>query len=321
MDRRSCRLIVAVLACIGLHLAPPAVRAAAFPDRPIRLIIGLTPGGAGDPIARAAAEGMTRVLGQSVFVEHRPGAAGLLAATAVANAHPDGYTLLVMSGALPSSIATHKRYPLSLKDFVPLSNLAEIPFVIASRYGSLAEFVRDGKSHPGKLDFGDNGLGSPGHLISEKFVMDAGLDVMRVHYKGSGETWQALLGGSVHVLFDTLTAGLAQQSNGKVHLHAVSSAARSPMAPDIPTFAELGYPGVAASAWFGIAAPAGTPPEVLDKLERAILAAGRDPAVRARIQSVGAQPVFSDRATTSAKLQTELNLWTGVADALRIEIE
>jgi tripartite-type tricarboxylate transporter receptor subunit TctC len=243
-----------------------SVRAQAFPSRPIRLIVPFPPGGPTDIVARPLAQLLGDELKTTVIIDNRGGAGGSLGATVVAKSAPDGYTLLmatVGTNAINSSLYKNLAYD-AVKDFTPIALVASAPVAVVVNptlpVKNLAELVALAKKDPGKLNYGSAGNGTPGHLTGEMFKAAAGIDVKHVPYKGSAPAVIDLLAGQTQMMFDPLQSVIAHVRAGKLRALAVSSAARSPEAPQVPTIAESGYPGFETTAWWGVFAPAGLPP-------------------------------------------------------------
>ena len=288
---------LAVMAAIACCLLAAGGTAAAqtWPTRPVKLVVPFPPGGPLDTIGRAIAQKLTEAWGQSVIVENKPGAGGNIGADFVAKSAPDGYT--VVMGALSTHAVNPSLYAKmpydAQKDFAPITLVAITPNVLVVNPSlpvhSVKELIAYAKAHPGKLSFGSGSIGSAGHLAGELFKVDTGVDIVHVPYKGAAPAMQALLAGDTQLMFDNLASSLAQVKAGKLRALAVTTAQRSSFAPDLPTMAEAGVPGFDISTWFGLLAPAGTPPFIIEKWNlrvREILSA---PEMRDRLAAQGAQ--------------------------------
>jgi tripartite-type tricarboxylate transporter receptor subunit TctC len=284
---------VALLAAIPA--AALAADAANFPDRPAKLVIPFPPGGPLDTIGRAIAQKLGEAWGQSVVVENKPGAGGNIGADYVAKSAPDGYT--VVMGALSTHAVNPSLYPSmpydAIKDFAPITLVAITPNVLVVNpqlpVHSVQELIAYAKAHPGKLAFGSGSNGSAGHLAGELFKVDAGVEMVHVPYRGAAPAMQALLAGDTQLMFDNLASAMPQVKAGKLRALAVTTAQRSPLVPELPTMAESGLPGFDISTWFGLLAPAGTPPAIVAKWNAAVTKILAAPDLRERLAKQGAQ--------------------------------
>ncbi|HEX4885217.1 MAG TPA: tripartite tricarboxylate transporter substrate binding protein [Casimicrobiaceae bacterium] len=270
MNRRD--VAAALVAAAALAIAAPAAAQATWPSKPIRVVVPFPPGGTTDILARAAAQKMTEAWGQQVVVDNRPGAGGNIGAELVAKAPADGYTMLmgtVGTHAINASLYAKMPYD-HVKDFVPVVLVAGVPNVLVVHpsvpAASVQELIAYGKANPGKLNFASSGSGTSIHLAGELFKVSTGVQMQHVPYKGSAPALADLLGGQVQLMFDNLPSALPHIRAGKLRALAVTSATRAPALPDVPTVAEAGVPGFEASSWFGLLAPAGTPPDVVAKV-------------------------------------------------------
>jgi len=267
-----------------------------YPNRPVRLIVPYAAGGAPDVFARIIGQRLSESLGQQFIVENRPGAGGISASETVAKAAPDGYTLLVpdvpQTAINPHMFAKLPYDPA--KDFAPVSLIATIPLFIVSQpampVNSVAELVAAAKAAPGKFNYGSAGIGSLHHILMESFKGALGLDIVHVPYKGSGQSTPAFIGGELTTLVTALAAIGPHVKAGKAKLLAVSSLARSPLAPDVPAISET-IPGYDFTSEIGLLAPAGTPPAVIAKLAAEVAKAVRHPDTVQRLTALGAVPV------------------------------
>ena len=278
------------LAAAGRALAQDA---SAWPQRPLRLIVGFVPGGGTDVSARILSARLSTVLGQQVVVENKPGASGLIAADYVAKADADGYTLLLAN--MQSTVAAPYVVQSNLdpiKDFTAVRYIGSVPNVLVVNpakhpYTSVQNLVDDARAKPKQLLYASSGMGSPQHLSAARFSQIAGVTMEHVPYKGSGQAMTDLLGGSVDLNFDTLPGAINQIQAGKLRPLAVTSAERSKRLPDVPTLAESGIKGLDVVQWYAVLAPARLPQPVLDKLDRALAQTLADPEIQSKLAEQG----------------------------------
>ena len=297
-------------------LVASSLAQAAWPEKPIRLVVGFPPGQATDLVARAAARKLQENLGQAVIVDNKPGAAGIIGSETVMKAAPDGYTLLVGSSgtmAINPSLYTKLTYH-PIKDFAPVSLLAIVPLFLAVNPGfpaqTAADLVREAKARPGKINYGSAGSGVTSHLTMELFKNAQGIDMVHVPYKGSPAAVTDLIGGQINAMVDTGPALLPHMRSGKVRILAVASKTRNAAAPNVPTMAEAGLGTFEAPAWIGLAAPKGTPKEVIDALSKALNANWRDAAdVKEQLNGVGAEPAVMTPDEFTRFIQAEIEKW------------
>ncbi|MBI0539424.1 tripartite tricarboxylate transporter substrate binding protein [Roseomonas sp. KE2513] len=279
---------------------------AAYPNRPIRLVVPFAPGGPSDTLARTFAERLSSILGQPIPVENRSGAGSTVGSDAVAKAAPDGYALLFNNISQATSPAFFARLPFDpLRDFAPVGLLAESPVVLLGApnlpVGDLRAFLALVRDHPGRYDYGSAGNGTAAHLAVAKLLASAGLSMNHVPYRGVAPATNDLMAGTIALVGDTATTGLGQARGGALKGLAVTSAQRLPQAPEIPTVAESGFPGLAdytMASWNVLLAPARTPEPVVARLNEAVRQAKADPTFRARLEELGNTPM--DDAAPSA---------------------
>lgn len=302
------------------------VRAAdKFPSRPIRIIVPLAPGGSADTVCRLLGNGLTKILGQPVIVENRPGAGGLTGLSEVARSAPDGYTLgYSLAGALTVAPHIARKMPYDpFKDLVPVSQVIGVPeiIVVNPRTGikTLGELVSYAKANPGKLNFGSAGNATIPHLAGELFKRVAGVEMVHVPYRGSGPALNDLLAGQVQVMVSDITLVRSHIEAGRLTGLAVAGPRRVDQLPDLPTTAEAGVPAMQVSNWHGLVAPAGLPPALLDELHHGIARAMALPEVKERIDSEGAEIVASSSAEFGAFLKKESDKWGGLVKELGIQ--
>ncbi len=283
------------LAVAGVALAAAPVAAQQYPSKPVRIIVGFAPGGGTDVVARVIGQKVSEYWGQGVVVENRAGATGTIGADVVAKAPPDGYTLLmghVNSHAIAPNLFRKLPYD-ALKDFAPISYVGYVPNVLVVHPSvpahSMKELIALAKSKPGGLNYASSGTGSTQHLAGEMFKLIAGVDIVHIPYKGSGQAIGDLLAGVVAMNFDTMPPVIDHIKGGRLRALAISTPRRVGQLPDVPTFEEEGMLGFDVTNWYGVMAPAGTPKDVVAKLNADINKAMREPDVRARLEQVGTQ--------------------------------
>jgi tripartite-type tricarboxylate transporter receptor subunit TctC len=307
-------------------MAPAAAVAQGFPNKPIKLIVPFPPGGPNDIIARVVGQKMSEILGQPVLIDNRGGAGGVLGTDAVAKASPDGYTIAITSaGALAISTSMQQKLPYdSLKDLKPVTLVATVPelLVVATSVPakSMSELIALAKAKPGQLNFASSGPGSMPHLAGELLKISAKINIVHVPYRGAAPAVNDLLGQQVQMVFLDLPVLLPQVKTGKLRPIAVGSKTRVPTLPDVPTTAEVGLPEVRAENWYGMVAPAATPPDVVAKLNKAAVEAMKDRAVQEKLSSQGATLVGDTPDEFAAFIRSEIDKWSGVAKAAGIKI-
>ncbi|MGP0092470.1 MAG: Bug family tripartite tricarboxylate transporter substrate binding protein [Xanthobacteraceae bacterium] len=310
------QFIVAVLGLLALTV--PAA-AQTYPDRVVRIIIPFSPGGSVDLLARIMAQKLTDALGQQFIVENHPGAGGNTGAEQVARSDPDGYTLLFTApGPLVINQTLYvKGLPYDpAKDFAPIALFAIVPTVLMVTPDlpahNVAELIALAKKEPGKISFGSAGNGSTNHLSGEMFKSLAHVDIVHVPYRGTGPAMSDLVGGHIQMFFDLLPTSLPQITGGKVRALANAGATRSFALPDLPTVAEQGLPGFAASSWVGFVAPARTPAPVAARLSDAVAKILSEPEMTARLHALGAEPGTRFGKDFSTFMQAETEKWAAV---------
>lgn len=304
-----------LLSVVALHALAP-VQAQTFPDKPIRVVVPFAPGGGADVIARMVGERLTANWGQPVIIDNKPGAGTLIGAHAVATSPPDGYTLLAATADTLAVAAALQRKPITQpeKTLTPLTQIVRTPLFIAvkpdSPYKTLADFVEAARRNPNGLSYGSAGVGTLHHMAMEMFGAQAKIELKHAAYRGSSPALADLLSGVLDVAVIDSPVALPQMKGGKIRALAVSTAARSSMAPEVPTIAEQGFPGYAAMSWMGFAVPRGTPQPVADKLFGGIRDAIENPEVAQRLRGMGLDPVTSKSAAEFASFAgTERERW------------
>lgn len=315
------------LGAAALALASSAASAQAYPSKPIRLIVPFAAGGTTDIVARAISDPLARELGQPVIVENRGGGGGAIGALALAKSPADGYTLGVATvSTMATNPATNPQIGYDpLKDFVPIANLANVPNVLTVNpkvpAKNMKEFVALLKSQPGKWSYATPGVGSISHLDGELFKKLTATDLVHIPYKGSGPALNDVLGGQVGVQFDNLPSSYPHIEAGRLRAIAVASTARVPGMPNVPTFAELGMPELNNMAWYGLVAPAGTPPEIIAKVNAAANKALGDTNVKKRMQENGAAVDGGTPEHFMSMIKRELDLRRKIASEGNIKLD
>jgi tripartite-type tricarboxylate transporter receptor subunit TctC len=299
-------------------------RAQQYPVRPIRMIVPSAPGGGTDITARVLAPKLSEYLGQSVVVENKAGAGTMIGSEMVAHAAPDGYTLLMGISTLAINPAMYKKVSYdALTDFAPISLVVTLPNVLVVHPSlgvkSVKELIGYAKARPGQLNFASAGLGTSPHLSMELFLSMAGLKMVHVAYKGSGQGLIDVVGGHVPVMMPSMLSGSPYIKNGKLIALGVTSAQRTVGEPDIPTIAEAGLPGYEAVQWFGVLAPKGTSREIVAKVHDAVVRALQDPDVRKHLINDGADPIGGTPEEFAAYIKSETEKWAKVARETGLE--
>ena len=316
-----------VVAAVLMSMVTPVAFAQPFPNKPIRMIAPYPPGGATDILARLIAQGLTESLGQPVIVENKAGANGQIGHDFVAKAAPDGYTLLLgNSAALAVSVSMYDKMPFDPnKDYAPITLAAQGPLVFEINASipanNMQEFLAWAKQRQGKVNAGLAGVGAMHHLVTEMVKVQAGVQWTNVPYKGSAPMVLDLVGGQVDVGVDNIPSSLQLIKTGKLRALAVTSEQRTSLLPDVPTLAQAGVPGVVAAAWHGVLAPAGTPPEIVSKLNAEIVKVLKSPETVAKLASLGLDPVGSDPKTFADFIASENVKWAKVVKASGAKLE
>ena len=317
------RAFIAALLLAAAGRAPGQPR---YPDKPVTLIVPFAPGGIADITARTVAQAMAATLGQSVVVDNRPSAGSIVGSSAVAQAAPDGHTLLLMSNANAVSASLFKKLPFDVqKDFAPIGTLAAFDLALfvdaGSRLRSVAELLAEALARPGKLTIGTIAAGSTQHLAAELFKSRTGIDAVVVPYKGTPAVLTALRAGEIDLAFEIVAPLLAQLSARTVRALAVTSDTRHPALTGVPTVAEAGVANYNVASWNALAAPTGTPREIIERLNRAAREALASPAVRQRLGDLGVRALGGSPADLGALLASEIARWREVIVAAKIEPE
>jgi tripartite-type tricarboxylate transporter receptor subunit TctC len=316
-------VVTSVAGAAALVVAMP-VTAQNYPTRPIRLIVPFAPGGGTDIAARAVAQRLTQAFNQQVIVDNRPGAGTVIGTDIAAHSAPDGYTLLQCSTSLSINPSLRKKLPYdALRDFTPITLVVSEPYVVVSNpmfaAKSIKELIALAKAKPGQITFGSPGTGTGGHLAGELFKLLSGADITHIPYKGNGPALTDLLGGQINLLFATILSALPHVKSGKLNVLAVSAVQRSALLPDVPTVAEAGVPGYASGSWTGVLAPAGTPKDIVAKLNTELVKGLRSPEMRDWFTKGGAEPVANTSAEFASFIRDETAKWAKVIKAANIQ--
>ena len=312
----SLPLCLSVLA-LTITASVQAQPAATYPTKTIRMVVPYPPGGPTDLTARVVALEMSKTLGQTIIVDNKAGASGMIGAEMVAHAEPDGYTFLANASlhVINPSIYADMRFD-AFKDFVPITQLAAVPLVLVVPAGSAIKSVKDlvefGKKNPGKLSFASAGNASSQQLAGESFRIAAGIDMQHVPYKGSAPALTDVIGGQVQLMFDSMPSAMPFIKSGKLRALAVTTEKRAQALPDLPTIAELGYPGFDISTWYGFWAPKGTPAPIVARLAEAAARALKVPQIVEQYGAMGAEPVGSTPAEFARYNATEGVKWADI---------
>jgi len=317
-----------VAACTALAVVSfGALAQAAYPERPVRIIVPFPPGGPADVLARIVGDKLGHSLGKPFIIENKAGAGGNIGMEQGARAAPDGYTLtLAPVGNLTVAPALYSKLPYDpAKDFAPITVLASVPNVLIVHPSvgvkSVAELVALARAKPGSLNYASPGNGSIPHLAGELFKRTAGVDIVHIPFNGVAPATNAVLAGDVQLFFAQSSTALPQWHAGKVVALGVATPKRIAAAPDLPTIAEQGFPGFEATSWYALVAPAGTAPAIVDRLHGEIVKALREPDVREKIAGLGAEPVGNSPAEFAAMQRAETVRWTRVAKEANIHAD
>jgi len=308
------RMALLLAACALAVAAPPAM-AQDYPQKPIKMITPYPPGGPTDVLARAISQKLSERLGQPIVIDNRPGASGMIGADLVAKAAPDGYTLLANASihVINPSLYANPPYD-AIRDFAPVSQIAEVPLVLvvnpALGVKTVRELIAKAKASP--LNFASSGNGSAPHLAGEGFNIATGTKMQHIPYKGSGPAITDLIGGQVNLMFDSLPSSMPHIKSGRIIAIAVTTKKRSSALPNVPTVAESGVPGFDVSTWYGVWAPAATPPAIVRRVSTEIAAVVRTPEVSARLAELGAEPVGSTPEEFTAYNRSEAAKWAKI---------
>ena len=309
---------------LALHAAPGLAQP--YPSKPIRLVVGFTPGGGVDINARLLGPKLTELLGQPVVVENRPGAATNIATEHVAKSAPDGYTLLITTPAIAVNMALYRKVPFdALRDFAPVSLFSESPNILvvhgAVPARDVSELVALARGKPGVLNYSSAGSGTTQHMAGELFKLRTGTNIVHVPFKGTAPSLTAVMGGEVDMTFANIPAILQHVKSGRLRPLASTGGKRAELMPEVPTMKEAGVEGVEVTVWYAVLAPAATPREIVGTLAGAIMKAARSPDIRTRLLDQGAEPVGSTPEEFDRVLRAEVAKWQEVIGAAGIRAD
>ncbi|MDM0051278.1 tripartite tricarboxylate transporter substrate binding protein [Variovorax sp. J22R115] len=331
--RRRTALTLAAMAALGFAAGPAAAQST-WPTKPVRIVVPFAPGGTTDILARAVAPELSKAFGQQFIVDNRAGAGGNVGAEIVAKSPNDGYTLLMGTvGTHGINRALYPKLPFDpIKDFAPITLVAAVPNVMemnvdkakALNINNVADFVKYAKANPGKLNMASSGSGTSIHLAGELFKTMTGSYMTHIPYRGSGPALLDLVGGNADVMFDNLPSSMQQIKGGKLKALAVTSSQRSPALPDVPTVEEAGGPslkGYEASSWFGLLAPAGTPPDIINRIQQEVAKSLGTPAIKEKMVAQGAIPSGNTPAEFAKLIDSEHAKWAKVVKASGAKVD
>jgi len=324
MLKRLSRVFFAVSLAVPTAVA---IAADVYPSQPINIVVAYPPGGSTDVAARLLAQDLSKRLNQQVVVDNRSGAAGAVGTMNVVRAAADGHTVLFASSAeLTVAPALRKSITYDVdRDLVPVAMVAQVPFILAVNndlpVNSVQELVAYVKANPGKVNYSSFGNGTSNHMVGESLKLEANLDMEHVPYRGSAPSLQDLVGGQVQMTFDTITALMPLIEAGRVKPLAIATAERSALVPNLPTVAESGFPGFTGGTWFGVMAPRGTPPEVVEKLSFAIRDSLNSPEIAEQLSQRGFIPTPRDPAGLTEQIQKESARWKAVQEKIDLQLD
>src|SRR6266581_8410526 len=314
-----------VAAIVAMSAAGGAAAQSPFPSKPVRIFVPYAAGGGVDILARTLGDVVSRQWGQTVVVENRPGAGGVVASQALAGSAPDGYTLIVVASGHATNPFLYAKIPYdTFKDFTPISLLASSPNILLVRadsaFKTLGDVIAQAKAKPGSLSFAHAGTGTSTHLAGELLKSLAKIDIEAIPYKGGAPAINDLLGGQIPMSFNNGPESVGQIEAGTVRALAVTTAARAPFLPDVPSIAET-VPGYDTEVWWGLLGPAGMPPDLVEKLSHDFIAALNTDAVRQRLAKLGASPIGSTPQAFDAKIHADYKKWGPIIEAAGMKAE
>jgi tripartite-type tricarboxylate transporter receptor subunit TctC len=318
----------AALAALVLGTAGAGVCGAAepaYPTKPVRVLVGFSPGGGTDVAIRIIGKRLSEMWGQQVVIDNRPGAGGLVAFEIVAKANPDGYTLLATSPSFAIQPGLAAKLPYDpVRDFAPITMASAAPYLLVVHPGVEAKTVKDlvalAKANPGKLNYASGGIGSAQHLTAELFRLVAGVDIVHVPYKGAVSV-PDVIAGRIQLLFSGVPQALAHVKAGRLRALGVTTPKRTPVLPEIPTIAESGVPGYEVTVWYGVLGTGRTPKPIVDKLNSGFVQAIQSPEVRQQLSAMGLEPVGNSVAEFTTTVRTEIKQWADVIKRAGIKPE
>jgi tripartite-type tricarboxylate transporter receptor subunit TctC len=310
---------------LALMILSGSVGAQAYPTKPVRLIAPFPAGGSSDLLARILSQKLSETFQQQIVVDNRPGAGANLGTQIAARAAPDGYTLMICSVTTTINVALYKNPGYTLKDFTPIARLAIGPTALVVHPSvaakSVAELIALAKARPGQLNYGSGGSGTPSHIIGEVFKRSARVDVTHVPYKGTGQSINDLIAGQIQIVFGSMPVSFPHMKTGRLRALAVTGANRTPLAPDLPTIAESGVPGFAFDSWWGMLAPAGTPPAVISRLDAELRRVLALDDVKARLADLGVDAAYAPPADFGNFMRAEAAKVAKIIQEAAIRVE
>jgi tripartite-type tricarboxylate transporter receptor subunit TctC len=321
------QVIIRVVGFTQITLSVQMAAAQDWPAKPIKWIVPFPPGGAMDVIARALADSSSRSLGQTIFIENKPGAGGNIGAELVARSEADGYTMMITSIGMATNKFLYPKLAYDpVKDFAPVCLIAVVPNVLVTNatqpnVKAVAEVIANAKAQPGKLTYASAGNGTSVHLAGEVFTSLAKIDMQHIPYKGSGPAVTDLLGGQINYMFDSITSAKPHLASGKLRAIGLTTVKRSKSLPGVPTIAESGLPGYDVTPWFAVFVPANTPKPVIKKLNAALIASMKTEAIKDKFESIGAEPIGSSPEELSVYLNKEIDRWGKVISTNNIKAD
>ncbi|MBI5719525.1 MAG: tripartite tricarboxylate transporter substrate binding protein [Burkholderiales bacterium] len=324
MKRRD--LIGSLPAASVAAYLPRVARAQAFPGKPVRVVVPFAPAGIADILGRLIAEPLAQAWGQQVLIENKAGASGHIGAQDVARSAPDGHTLMVGTIGIHAAHASYSKLTYKpAEDLRPITILAEAANVVlvpaGSPYKTFGDFLADAKAHPGKLSYGSAGPGSSIHMVTALFELMSGARMNHVPYKGSGPALVDLIGGQIQVMFENIGSGMVHIKSGKLRALAVTGARREATLPNVPTVAEAGVRGYAATSWWTVAAPRDTPAALAERIQQDIRRVTSSPQAAARFEALGVQAVVNTPAEATAFFASETVKWNRVIEAAKLRLD
>jgi tripartite-type tricarboxylate transporter receptor subunit TctC len=322
---RLARILCGATATTLLWTAAGAVQAQTYPSKPVRMIVPFAPGGTTDGIARIVAAKTSELLGQQIVVDNRAGAGGNVGTDLVAKAQPDGYTIAMVGNSFTVNPALYRAMPYKQSDLVPVVMAGKVPFVMVARpglpYKTVAELITYARSNPGKVTYASGGSGTIGHLGAHWFGELAQLKLLHVPYRGGSQAMTDLIGGQVDIFFDTLITSTPFLKSGQIRPLFVTTEQRLENLPQVPTAAEAGFADLGFSAWVGVIAPAGTPKDIVERLNREVNAALASAEVRQKLAALGAHPMGGSTTAARDFMAAETSRWGNVVKASGAEVQ
>ncbi|WP_353146561.1 tripartite tricarboxylate transporter substrate binding protein [Pollutimonas bauzanensis] len=321
------RMVWPLAVAVGLTAVAPVAKAADdWPNRPIRMVVPYPPGGGTDIIARIIQEDLSKQLGQTVVIENRGGAAGMIGTETVARAAPDGYTVLFTLSSHTINPAVYKKLNYdTANDFAPVSLVASLPQILVANpafaANNIAELLREAKARPGELSYGSVGNGSPSHIAGELLGLRTNTKMQHIPYRGGGPAVNDVLGNQIPLLWVSIPAAAGFVKTGRLKALAVSTVTRSPMFPDVPTVQESGVADFEVDSWYAMFVPGKTPQPIIDRLSKAISIAVKKPEIKEKLLGQGAQAVGSTPAQLDSIVKTELSKWSSLAKDANIKLD